>query len=101
MRLSGFHSCQLWDILVLQAAQVDAGIRHALIALASTHQMFENQDRVELDLEEFSVQQYNLAIRYHLDSLTYRDSSENLESYLVSCIIFICIEVSRGIILGP
>lgn len=96
--LSGFYGSEFWGRLVLQAAHHDQGIRHALIALSSVHERYERQHEFPcFSFEDdgsvqFALKQYNLAIQ-RLISPSSKDQQTLPDVHLVSCIIFICIEV--------
>lgn len=92
-QISGFNPRIFWNRLVLQAAHEDAGVRHALIALASTHECFGQKVKPRLEIEEFILGQYNQAINHHVRAFTQSGNPANADAYLVSCILFICIEV--------
>lgn len=94
--LSGNHVYDLWDRILPQAAHFDVGIRHGLLALASIHESFAGDQTKSVGAEAFALEQYNLAIRHHVKSLLHPKQSDSLEAYLVSCLIFICIEALRG-----
>lgn len=101
-QLSGFHDCELWDMLVLQAAQEDIAVRHALVAFSTLHEAFARRSREHDDdqtaSDQLALRQYNLAIRRHLDRLGGSDFPCNLdERAMVPCLIFICIEVRLNI----
>lgn len=95
--LSGFYGDDdFWSHWVLQAAYHDEGIRHAIVALSSIYERFEKLGRSDSsdndDQLEFSLRQYNLAIGKLVNQpVTY--NRPTADSYLASCIIFICIEV--------
>lgn len=89
-----FFPDELWSTVVLRLAHSEPSIMHALVAFSSYHERFlcstANQD--EEAGAEFSLQQYNKAIRYRLDAL---QSGQSLEKEFITCLIFICIEVSK------
>lgn len=98
-QLSGFHDCELWDMLVLQVAQEDVAVRHALVAFSTLHETFARRltghGDNQVASDQLALRQYNLAIRRHLDQLGGARFPANLdERAMVPCLIFICIEVS-------
>ncbi|KAK5376135.1 hypothetical protein LTR20_000547 [Exophiala xenobiotica] len=106
-QLPGFHSCEFWDVIVRQIAREDVAVRHALVALAALHENFaakgdSSSKRRTPESEHFALKQYNLAIHRHLQQIAGAtlDNSDTktleLERYLVSSLIFICIEIIRG-----
>ena len=83
--------------MILQAAQVDSGIRCAVVALGSLHEGFEKRGDSCTIPDEFALKQYNLAIRQHVDHLSnFGEDAQRTDSYVASCIVFMCIEVIQG-----
>lgn len=78
-------------------------IRHAVVALASLHERFENHDASILssnyDIAQggFSLQQYNRAIGCLIEPVT-AGGQQALDVSLVACILFACFEVHYPII---
>ena len=78
-------------------------IRHAVVALASLHERFENNDSSILssncDIAQggFALQQYNHAIGC-LMKLVSAGEHQALEISLVACILFACFEVRFSVI---
>ena len=79
---------------MLQIANQNDAVRHALIALAALDE--SNQADRDLVLNEvagnFALKQYNSAIRRHLNQLNSSGDRPTIEA-LVPCLVFICIEV--------
>ncbi|KAI1090650.1 hypothetical protein F5B19DRAFT_484417 [Rostrohypoxylon terebratum] len=111
-----------WRRLVPLVGQSDAAVRHALIALGAAHQSAQlQQEQAQTQqssyistpppedtsssssssacvdqLELFMIQQYNLSI-YHLQQHVQPGSPpESVEITLICCLVFVCIETSRG-----
>ena len=85
---------EFWTRLVLQAAETDADIRHALVALAAIHEDFEQSGDDNKPQERFWMEQYDLAIGGHLGRLNGCGTQiHNIDAYLASCMVFICIEM--------
>ena len=69
-----------------------------MIALASLHERFENNDTSilssNLDIAQggFALRQYNRAIGYLIQPIT-AGGQQRLDTSLVACIIFACFEV--------
>ncbi|OAQ95842.1 hypothetical protein LLEC1_00262, partial [Akanthomyces lecanii] len=84
----------IWTSHIVQTANMDQGIWHSVIALSSFHENFvchgyfgpQNHDR-------FALKQYNMSIQGILGS---QRNSSNAHVHLISCILFVCIEVLRG-----
>lgn len=97
--LAGLVESDFWSRTLLQAARTDPSARHALIALAAVHEDYEGQTQGAIvRTNQFALQQYNRAIRSHVRRCesTQAMSPNDLKSYLVSCVVFICIEMLQG-----
>ncbi|CEL01302.1 hypothetical protein ASPCAL00888 [Aspergillus calidoustus] len=106
--LSGYCGSEFWNRLVLQVSQHEKSVWHALIALGSLHENFENDQRIpglwfsRRGYDDFAVREYLLAIRAligprrTLDHGTSGSSPAEpltVDVYLISCILFACFEV--------
>jgi hypothetical protein len=85
--ISKFSEPSFWNITITQAAWSHPAVKHSLIAVASLHESLKESLGLPVDLESFSVQQYNQAIRY----LT--QGTATTEVVLLSCLLFIAFEV--------
>ncbi|BCS21725.1 uncharacterized protein APUU_22157A [Aspergillus puulaauensis] len=89
-----------WNSLVLQLSQSEPAVLHAALALTSAHERFV-QDQGRLDFSSvapsglFSLRQYNQAIRA-LISNTSLETTLSLRIAIVSCVLFVCLEILRG-----
>lgn len=95
-QLTGFFSEELWDKAIFQVADAEPSIRHAMYALSAFHEHFllgTSQDSIGEKQLSFAVGQYNLAIK---ELLRFSDIQDRKSSiiHLVSCLIFISIEVN-------
>lgn len=86
-----------WRVIVMQRVQVDAGVRHAVLALASLHEDFENNPVGGKSENTFALRQYNLAIREHLHRVAQEKGLGTIEAYL-PCLLFVLIEVTPPLI---
>ena len=81
-----------------QCTHQQPAIRHAVVALASLHERFENNDNSILssnyDIAQggFALQQYNRAIGCLIKPIT-AGEQQALDVSLVACILFACFEV--------
>lgn len=89
-QLTAFFPDDLWRTQVLQVAQSDAGIRHALVSFSAYHEAYTNNSIS--DEVPFALRHYNISINKLCES---RHQSSWTYIHLVSCSIFICIEVRR------
>lgn len=110
--LAGYCGSEFWSGLVLQVSQNEKSVRHALVALGSLHENFEKDQQIpgfwftRPGDDRFALQEYVLAIKTLLGSS--RSSPLAAPSHhtagipgtltvdvcLVSCILFVFIEVS-------
>lgn len=90
MQLQAFFSDTLWNVHVLQLAHSENSIRHALLALSAYHELYINGKGGAGD-GTFALINYNLAIRGILKPGA---KPHPLYVQLISCLIFICVEVS-------
>ncbi|KAF9882758.1 hypothetical protein FE257_005306 [Aspergillus nanangensis] len=103
--LAGYCGSEFWNRLVLQVSQHEKSVWHALIALGSLHENFENDQQItgfwftRQGQDKFAVQEYVTAIRALLgpSQIPTRDalqtSSLTVDVCLISCILFVCFEI--------
>lgn len=99
--LAGYCGSEFWNRLVLQVSQHEESVWHALIALGSLHENFENDQQIpglrfsRRGQDSFAVQEYNFAIRALLGRSNLRVLPAGLavDVCLISCILFACFEV--------
>lgn len=97
LQLAWFCDLPFWNRSVLQAAAADSAIRHAVMALSSVHESFAKSENSENIASEFASREYGLAIADHLARLQEVERrNDGMESYLTSCVLFICIEMLLG-----
>ncbi|KNG84886.1 hypothetical protein ANOM_006873 [Aspergillus nomiae NRRL 13137] len=106
--LAGLCGSEFWSGLVLRVSQHETAVYHALIALGSLHENFENGHWLtQRGVDTFAVQQYVSAIRALLGSsnslprvspgqLAGSPRSLTVDVCLISCILFIFIEIMSG-----
>ena len=96
-QLAEFHGCELWTHVILQAVHADSGTRHAVIALALLHEQFQQTGEPRIGASDAVAKHYSLAIQSHLENLAHgKQRAGNVEFYLISCILFFCIETLQG-----
>ncbi|OJJ08164.1 hypothetical protein ASPVEDRAFT_66267 [Aspergillus versicolor CBS 583.65] len=89
-----------WKSLVLQLSQSEPAVLHASLALTSAYERFV-QDQGQPDFSSvsasglFSLRQYNHAIRA-LVCNNLLDTALSLRIAIVSCVLFVCLEILRG-----
>lgn len=97
-QLAGFFDSNFWCRLLLQTTLCEPAVRHAVIALASTHERFEVDGSVlsrndETFDGEFALRHYNQAIN-HLIKPIRTQGKQAADVCLISCLLFACFEVS-------
>jgi hypothetical protein len=98
--ISGYLPSEFWDTLLLQASHTDPAILHAVIALGSLHEIYEEhtsrclENGEALERRQFALQQSNKAIRHLSTQLSIAPPSG--EVILICCLLFICLETFQG-----
>jgi hypothetical protein len=95
--ISGFLGTDLWTDSIFPATWSEPAVTHAVIALSSAHRkdtcrrqcLYPKQD------DEFTLKQYSKAIRY-LQPLLARKDGASIAVVLVTCLLFIILEYTRG-----
>lgn len=95
--LSWFFDGSNWGSLVLKESHSSAAVRHAVIALACSHQDFRDNLTVAAQAPQYAyaTQQYSKAIR-NLIKETSQDVQESRLKALMCGLLFISIEILRG-----
>lgn len=84
-KLPGLFESGFWDSLVLQASDQEPAVLHAVTALGAAHK----------NDEHISLIEYNKAIQHLRKSLNSSDR-DTLRVCLITCLLFVCIELLRG-----
>ena len=97
VQMAGFFSSEIWDRLILQATHYEPAIRHAVLALGSLHERFENEDQ-SLQKQTwsrgeggFALEHYNLAIQSLMNPANC--GRLNIDVCLIACMLFCSFEV--------
>lgn len=88
-QLQAFFPDELWSKSLPQIAYSHSSVRHALVALSAYHERYVNRQSRD-GLEDFTASQYSLAVK----ALTGHGAESSWQIHLISCLIFICIEVT-------
>ncbi|PWY81602.1 hypothetical protein BO94DRAFT_470027 [Aspergillus sclerotioniger CBS 115572] len=98
--LSGFFPSEFWTKFLPQLSHCNPAVRHAVIAVGALHQrqlqgrlMAANADSRQTD--EFTIQQYNKAIRKFLQQME-SPTDREFDSMLIQCVLFISLEMLSG-----
>ncbi|GKZ30867.1 hypothetical protein AbraIFM66950_010505 [Aspergillus brasiliensis] len=103
-KIGGVFPSQFWGRTVVQALSQEPAVRHAVLALASTHryraQRRDKSSSVASYLsehEKFTLQHYNKAIGC-LQAELRRNSkrAESMRVALITCMVFVALELMRG-----
>jgi hypothetical protein len=100
--VQGRFQSDLWECLVLQIGHQEPSILHAVISIGSTHRrLFEasqlagnEQDQVQC--RQFSLRQYVKSIGFLRSRIENLEDPKSNEVALVTCILFICLELMQG-----
>lgn len=84
-KLPGLFESGFWGSLVLQASDQEPAVLHAVAALGAAHK----------NDEHISLVEYNKAIQHLRQSLNSPDR-DTLRVCLITCLLFVCIELLRG-----
>ncbi|KHO10787.1 nwd1 [Metarhizium robertsii ARSEF 23] len=87
-QMTTFFRDEFWTRHVMQVADSEKCIRHSLVALSSYHESFSSPKPASRN--QFALRHYNMSIGGILKSLR---TADNAHVHLMSCILFICIEV--------
>lgn len=98
--MSGCFDSAFWKRLVLQVSCREPSILHAVIAVGSVHRSYESNRSsrvVSADAHQlFGLQQYNKAIGHLKARLCDTGDPKLTEIVLISCVLFICLELLQG-----
>ena len=93
---------EFWDHLVLQAIHDEPAAMHAALALASAHRIedasargFVQDKGSPTTREQYTLKQYNRAI-CELQSHFASNSPSSIRVALITCVMFICMELVSG-----
>jgi hypothetical protein len=93
--LAGSFNSELWSRFILQTAQHEPAIRHAITALGSLHEHFESAEDVHAANSDFGLQQYGKAIQCVVKAPTPFDG-QSTDVALISCVLFTAFESLQG-----
>ncbi|KID81163.1 C6 zinc finger domain protein [Metarhizium guizhouense ARSEF 977] len=104
-QVSKFFVDKLWTTKILRIAHTEPGIWYALISLSSYHKLFmqpvdaaNNQLAMERhNLDIYALHHHNMAIKAALDI---QGTPKHPLSYIISCVVFVTIEIIRGEIIA-
>ncbi|KFG80442.1 C6 zinc finger domain protein [Metarhizium anisopliae] len=102
---SKFFVDELWTTKILRIAHAEPGIWHALISLSSYHDLFMQpvdaagaQSAMQRhNLGIYALHHHNMAIKAALDI---QRTPKHPLSHIISCVVFVTIEIIRGEIIA-
>jgi hypothetical protein len=89
-----------WNRFLLRVSHSDSTVWHSLLALSTLHEqsILENDKPIRGDRKKYALQHYNQAVTRLTGQM--KDQKDNnvqsLDTVLVSCVIFICLETFLG-----
>lgn len=94
--LSGFFPSDFWTRFLPQLSQRYPTVRHAVSAVGAVYgkELLPTESDAA-EVEQFTLQQYNKAIRSFLKQLTVPQTA-GIDLILVTCLLFICLETLRS-----
>jgi len=93
--LAGSFNSEFWSRFILQTAQHEPAIRHAITALGSLHEHFESAEDARAANSDFGLQQYSKAIQCVVKGPT-PFAGQPTDVALISCILFTAFESLQG-----
>lgn len=93
--LCGIFGSAFWDRVILQATHHEPAIKHAAIALAGYHEVYDKGNIPAHGgcRNDFALEQYMRSIRC-LVKPEEQKSEKSSDVAMMTCILFICLEVS-------
>ncbi|KAF7558758.1 hypothetical protein G7046_g5397 [Stylonectria norvegica] len=88
--LSGPFDASFWTHLVTQVMHHEPAVCHAVLAISSLYENF-SPESLQPQHNAFAIRHYNKAIQLLLG-----DKAQTVDTVLVVCALFICIEFLRG-----
>lgn len=97
INLSGFFDSSFWTRDILQVAQQEDPVRHAVVALSSLSEtMLERSNNgTERGPETFAIRQHTKAIS-HLNQKIQEGNESSVEAVLMTCALFVCFEMFQN-----
>jgi hypothetical protein len=93
--LAGSFNSELWSRFILQTAQHEPAIRHAITALGSLHEHFESAEDVQATNSDFALQQYGKAMQCVVKAPA-PFAGLSTDVALISCLLFTAFESLQG-----
>lgn len=95
MELTGPYHHGIWNTIILQAADSESAITHAVIALGALHESFGSHQDAHAATSAYAVQHYNKAIE-QIIGLDLGSSADRFDVVLMTSILFAAFESLRG-----
>lgn len=98
LHVAVFFGANFWKGLVLRVGNAEAAVMHAMAAIGQTDRLLEGNPPRSCSTIRDDDPLVITQCKYYIRALTRRASSSSLaaETTLVACILFVCLECSRG-----
>lgn len=95
--LSGFFPSDFWTRFLPQLSHRYPTVRHAVSAVGAVYgKELLPAESDTMEVEQFTLQQYNKAIQSFLKQLTVPQTGLEIDLILVTCLLFICLETLQS-----
>lgn len=95
-QLSGYFHSRFWSELVLQVANDEPAVRHAMIALSSIYESdvyaHSGSPDAAVKRRDFGLESYNRAIRLLIADMS---NGKSVRVPLITCVVFVCVDCLR------
>jgi hypothetical protein len=97
IKLPGSFICSFWNTLLFQASLNEPAVLHAVLALSSVHKggIINADGNIPNNQEQFTLQHYIKSIGHLQRHFSIQDKASSRVA-LITCIIFVCLELLRG-----
>lgn len=93
--LAGYFDANFWDHFVLQLSQAEPAVHHAVVALASLHEDFNDRTAYKVGSQQYSLSQYNKSL-VSLSRYMSTGKERSVDKVMICCILFAAFESFRG-----
>lgn len=92
---AGYFDASFWDHFVLQLSQAEPAVHHAVVALASLHEAFNDRTEYKVGSQQYSLSQYNKSL-VGLNRYLSTGKERSVDIVMICCILFAAFESFRG-----
>ena len=94
-KFAGDYDPGFWDHLLLQIGHAEPAVRHAIVALASLHEVYSVHHRYKPGGDQYSLKQYNKSLA-GLNRYISTAKNMSIDIVLICCVLFTTFESLRG-----